>query len=203
MSKPIIKCTGFSLSDFWIPPFELYEGEMARLWIARTSADTPILGYDLHLDLSRLFAKKTFTEGLEVEYPAPFAATIEQWGFMQKMFPLTVDRFLMKRQKLSLKEAKDIKRQLALTGEEEIRRMEFNTRKKLTISALFMRNECITFDYYGLSPSGLEDLEVFVHEYLKNGSSVITFDNLHFLTDEYLSQEKPFKQVKHIVVEAT
>lgn len=180
----ILKCKGIEIEEYFIPPFTLYAGEVVRFWIQIVPKNANKSGYEISQILRKILTSKKEQEGLEINHHIPFAESILEKNILSTIFPLTVKKYLQKKRKLNLTQIQDILQELNLNSKDKIGYLDFTTRKSLSISSLFKKCDCISFDYYGLDPLGTDKIDNLIMKAIKAGKSAIGFDNLYFFEEE-------------------
>ncbi|MEM9932737.1 MAG: hypothetical protein AAF824_03960 [Bacteroidota bacterium] len=191
------KSEGFNLYGYHVPAFELDHNRLLKIWIQIVPPDPELSGYNFSKYLAKLLQKKRIVNGLYVDKSIPFAGNISENKILEKFYPLTVDRFLHRRKNINEESSSKIKSVLGVEGKDRINRMNFTSRKALSILSAFEDSTCISFDYYGLDHYGVQKINSIVERELQNGKSAIGFDNLY-----YLERIEPSKLVNQIIINA-
>jgi hypothetical protein len=183
--KSIINCRGIELDNFVIPPFTFNHGEMLRLWIQILPRD----GYELCKKLIYIFNKSILQKGIDVNEKVEFVDVIKENKLQKWISPLTVENYLRKNIGLKNIEIEETLKEFGIEPKQWIKKIDHYTQKALTISALFKKTNCLSFDYYGLG--ALPEIEItdLIIKEINSGKSAISFDNLFYLTENELSDK--------------
>ena len=193
--KSLAKCEGIEYCGYFIPPFDWQEGELLRLYVQIIPVVDGYCGYAFSQTLIKLFEKKLDLPGLWVKQAVPFANYIQQNKLSWIVNPLTVDRFLLKRNKIDAEWVNEIKSLLDLNGNEKIGMLGATVNKMLSICAMCTNDNQISFEYYGLDWMGTQKLNVLLEQLIKSGKSLIGLDNYY-----YYEKEESFEQIKPVIV---
>ena len=180
---PIINCSGFKLNNFVIPPFKLNPGEFLRIYFPAPPKITLSESAILHKMIRSLIFKESEFEGFSVKTPFPYADLIIERPIIRLFYPLTVKRFLYKHQ-LSNKVIDKIISKLGLALDDKISTIGFGKQKALVLFALSNTSPTLSFDFNGLDYKRTIEIEQLVRDFIRNGKTVIGFDNQFFLQEK-------------------
>ena len=170
----------FKINEFRIPEFTLRKGEMIRFWveiIPRLEADSD--GYWGAKKMQETI--KSFNQkGKEIRI-CPLRVKRKLFEYM---VPITAGDYLKKRYNfLTEEEIESVLMQFKIKPEFKIKALGTAHQKVFSIICEFQNNKIVSFDYYGLSPATEEQLTTFVKSELSKGKSAISFDNLHYKSE--------------------
>ncbi|MCF2875194.1 MULTISPECIES: hypothetical protein [unclassified Tenacibaculum] len=173
----------FELYGISVPEFELKKGKLIRLYIPSTR----IIGFDLTIELIKHFQNKN--ENL------PWTKNYSQNSILEKLFPLTVEMYLIKKKKIDKQNAIRIVEEIGIKLNDKFEEIGFINRKALIIKALFEKNNSILIDYYGADAIGIKKLEQIVNTEIEKGKTGIAFDLL-----EYIEEKEPYENIERIKI---
>lgn len=176
----ILSSQGFKINEFKIPAFTLNKGEMIRFWveiIPKSEADSD--GYWGVRKMQEVIKSIDHRENKITICPPRVRR-----NFLEHIKQTTIGEYFKNRCNLSRNETLDILKQFGVEPEFVIRNLGTAHQKVLSIAYMFQKNQVISFDYYGLSPSTEEQLTAFVKQELGKGKSAIGFDNLCYKTEK-------------------
>ncbi|HEX8425732.1 hypothetical protein [Hymenobacter sp.] len=191
----IIINKGFVIRGYYVPPFNLVPGKLIRIYIPNFSLLGETLGYDLALEIIRLFSKSQEWEGIKILLPIPYAKNYNQNFWERNIIHQTAGRYLVKKFGATYNQVNDILDKFEVRTNECLSRMKFSDRKLLTIEGLFIRNRLLTFDYYGVSPVGVDKINYVIKQALDKGKCAIGLDNLQFI-----EEVEPYDNIERIIV---
>ncbi len=183
MTNSIFHNKEFEINGISIPEIELKSGNLIRLYIPSVR----IIGFDLTIELIKYFQKNNNN--------LPWAKNYSQNSFMERLFPLTVKTYLIKKKKIEKESAIRIADEIGIKLDDKFERIGFINRKSLIIKALFEKHNSILIDYYGVDAIGIKKLEQIVNTEIVKGKSGIAFDLL-----EYIEEKEPFENIKRIKI---
>ncbi|WP_440880410.1 hypothetical protein [Tenacibaculum sp. C7A-26P2] len=183
MTNSIFYNKGFELNGISVPEFELKSGKLVRLYIPSVR----IIGFDLTIELIKRFQKKNNN--------LPWAKNYSQNSILEKLFPLTVEKYLIKKNKIDKRSAIRIADEIGIKLNDKFEKIGFINRKALIIKALFEKNNSILIDYYGVDAIGIKKLERIVNVEIEKGKTGIAFDLL-----EYVEEKEPFVNIERIKI---
>ncbi|MFI1742872.1 hypothetical protein, partial [Thalassobellus sediminis] len=183
MTNSIFHNKEFELNGISVPEFELKSGKLIRLYIPSVR----IIGFDLTIELIKRFQKKNKN--------LPWAKNHSQNSILEKLFPLTVEKYLIKKKKIDKQNAKRIADEIGIKLNDKFEEIGFINRKALIIKTLFEKNSSILIDYYGVDAIGIKKLEGIVNTEIEKGKTGIAFDLL-----EYVEEKEPFENIERIKI---
>jgi len=183
MRNSIFHNKEFELNGISVPEFELKSGKLIRLYIPSVR----IIGFDLTIKLIKRFQKKSTN--------LPWAKNYSQNSILEKLFPLTVEKYLIKKKKIDKQSAIRIAGEIGVKLNDKFEEVGFINRKALIIKALFEKNNSILIDYYGVDAIGIKKIERIVNTEIEKGKTGIAFDLL-----EYVEEKEPFENIERIKI---
>ncbi|MDO1452016.1 hypothetical protein Q0590_37450 [Rhodocytophaga aerolata] len=190
-----LESQGFIIRGYLIPPFELKSGKLIRIYIPNFSENNEILGVDLATELIEVFKQSRPEKGLIVKESLPYAKNYAQNRLAEKLFPLSVQKYLTTNLKVPKEEAESIISELGIEPSRRLDKISFTERKYLTISGLYSSNEAIMFDYYGVDAMNIELVNRLIKSKVSKGKCAIGFDNL-----QYMETNEPFENVERLII---
>ena len=200
MNKLVIN-EGCTIHGCYIPPFELVPGKLIRIYAPNFSPANEPLGFQFASELVELFSRNKKTKGLKVALSIPYAKNYRQKFWDRNIKIETSRMYLTNKFKSTPTQADEIIHELELDANIPFSRIELTERtfltKLLTIKGLFIKNEALSFDYYGIGPSGEDKMNRIIKQELGKGRCAIGFDNLQFL-----EEAEPYDCFERIIVES-
>jgi hypothetical protein len=168
----IVHSTGFEIGKFFIPPFELREGELIGICLYGGSHF-----FDLKKELVALFMQKKTHPNLIVEQPFQFVERVRENAFRRMFWPTTVKDYL---------KAKGKKGSPLLDKMYEIDNIQPHTRistiygspqKWLSLYSTLSNSNLVVFDLLGQDPVGVLKTYEIIKECIQPNGAAILLDN--------------------------
>jgi hypothetical protein len=169
----IVHSTGFEIGKFFIPPFELREGELIGICLYGGSHF-----FDLEKELVALFTQKKTHPHLIVGQPFRFVERVRENAFRRVCWPTTVKDYL---------NAKGRKGSPLLDGIYEVDIIQPHTRistiygsleKWLSLYSNLSHSNLVVFDLLGQDPVGVLKTYEIVKECIQPNGAAILLDNV-------------------------
>ncbi|KXX66940.1 hypothetical protein [Flammeovirga sp. SJP92] len=185
----IVKCKGFTIGKFKIPPFELNEGELLRIYLCSGGGFL-----ELEKELVKLFTGERNIPELEIHHDLTFVDRIKESKLRSIFFPMTVEKYI----KHKGKPDSDISNRIYqiddfIKPKTKIITLPGNHMKWLSLLTVFSKSNKIIFDLLGQDPLGVEKTLGLVNESIIRGGSAIlldNFDDLETKSDKFIRAEK-------------
>ena len=181
MTNSIFQSKEFKINGISVPEFELKNGNLIRIYVPNVW----IIKFDLTIELIKYFQKKNAN--------LPWAKNYSQNSLLERLFPLTVKKYLVHKKKIDEQNASRIADEIGVKLDDKFEKIGFVNRKALIIKALFEKNDSILIDYYGVSAIGIKKLEQIVNAEIEKGKTGIAFDLL-----EYIEESEPYENIERI-----
>lgn len=167
----LIENKGIRTDSFYIPPFELNEGEIIVL---------NLLGgqhfYETEMYLKDIFCGKSKNEDVLVHKRLAFVAHFLEPQFSRLFYPMTVGRYLKKNANFDSPFATKIYETDWIKERTKVNTLAGNPRKLLSLYATLSNTDCTVFDVVGQGLQGARDTYKIVKNVVKNGGSAILLD---------------------------
>lgn len=183
MTNTIFHNKEFEINGISVPDFELKSGNLIRIYIPSVR----IIKFDLTIESIKHLQKNNAN--------LPWAKNYSQNSFSERLFPLTVKKYLIKKMKIDEQNASRIANELEVGLNDKFERIGFINRKALIIKAHFEKSNSIIIDYYGVSALGIKKLEQIVNSEIEKGKTGIAFDLL-----EYMEEKEPYENIERIKI---
>lgn len=171
MKELLIESKGISTDQYFIPPFELREGELVIIYLE------PVVHFDeLKAQLVAIFAKEVLHENVKVEKPLTFAESFKESFFKRIFNPITVGRYLKKNANTSNPVISKILEIDTFTKKDKVKNLGTSEKKRLSLSAVFSKNKNIVFDLRGESAMHFSKTYEFVKDEIKKEGAAILID---------------------------
>ncbi len=186
----IIKNNGITRDNFYIPPFELNEGEVVILHLFGGSHYDSIRNY-----LRDVLTGKQKNDNVEVYKPLLFVDYIFESKWRSLFYPLTVGEYLKKNADTKSSYATKIYETNSwITKRTKVNILTGALRKLLSLFAKLSKSRDIVFDLDGQDPLGAMNMYKFVKENVKNGGCAILLD----WVDDFRNDCTKFIQLEQI-----
>lgn len=171
------------INGIFIPDFVLKSRTLIRIYVPSVQ----IIKFDLTIELIKHLQKTNAN--------LPWAKNYSQNSFFERLFPLTVGKYLIQKMKIDEQNALRIADELELGLNDKFERLGFVNRKALIIKAHFEKSNSVIIDYYGVSAIGIKKLERIVNSEIEKGKTGIAFDLL-----EYMEEKEPYENIERIEI---
>lgn len=170
-NKMILKNKGIKTDKYYIPPFDLNEGEIVVL---------NLFGGQ-HFQETKMYLKDIFTgkipnENITINRRLTFVEHFIEPKFRRLFYPVTVGEFLKRNANSKsdfVTKIYDIER---ITKKRKVNTLPGNSRKLLCMYATLSNTKDIIFDLGGQDPQGAEETYQIVKDNVKKGGSAIFLD---------------------------
>ncbi|WP_264529473.1 hypothetical protein [Flavobacterium sp. N502540] len=180
--KIVLENKGIKTDTYYVPPFVLYEGEIAVLFLSNEKCP-----YDTEMYLKDIFCGKIKHENVTLHKKMTFVDFFRESNFRGYFFPSTVNRYIKRRADLTNPFLVKLFEDKYVTRKTRMNRLGGTQRKLLNLYVTLSKATDIIFDVVGLDPQGSVLTFKMVEETVKNGGSAILFDSFAN-TKEYASK---------------
>lgn len=184
----IAKSNGFEFGDFWIPPFELNEGDLLSICLFGGAHFFP-----LENELVKLFTGQTTHPGIEMYEKMAFNAHIKISPIKDFFFPLTVGNYLRKNGSATVSDLKDGFGLDYISAKTKVRLLNQTHRRWISLVSMLSRTHRIVFDLRGQDQLSGEKTLDYIKKFTDQGGTAILFDNYESIESQvtkYLSINK-------------
>ncbi|AGC78024.1 hypothetical protein LX97_03114 [Nonlabens dokdonensis] len=183
MTNTIFYSKEFEINGISVPDFELRSGKLIRIYVPSVR----IIEFDLTIESIKHLQKTNAN--------LPWAKNYSQNSFIERLFPLTVEKYLIQKMKIDKNNASRIANELDIGLNERLELINFTNRKALIIKAHFEKSNSIIIDYFGVGAVGIKKLEQIVNSEIKKGKTGIAFDSL-----QYMEENEPYENIERIII---
>lgn len=170
--KMILENKGIKTDSFYVPPFDLYEGEVAVLYLWNGG-----YYYDTEMFLKDIFCGIAKNKNVIVYKKMTFVERFKESNFRRIFYPTTVGEYLRKNANLDDPFSKKIFEEEWITNKTKVNTLNDNTsRRLLFIYATLSKTKDIVFDMAGVGPEGAKLIFKMVKEVVETGGSAILLD---------------------------
>lgn len=167
----IVKSKGIKTDLYYIPPFELSEGELVVIYLYGG-----VHYYDLKMELVDIFTGKTRNDNVNIFRPLTFVEHFKESTFRRLFYPMTVGKYLNKKANLKNNFAAKIYDIDWISKKTKVNTLAGNSRKLLCLYSTLSKTTDIVFDLAGQDPQGALDTYKIVRDTIRNGGSGILID---------------------------
>lgn len=167
----ILKSTGIIIGNYFIPPFEVREGELVVLYLYGGAHY-----HHLKSELVKILTGKRHHPGVKISSRCTFAEHVAVPAIRRWFFPVTVGGYIKRHAALSPQYSSLIYQREGITPKTRVRDLSITERKILSIYAALSRTNNIIFDFVGQGPTSAEETMQIVRESISSGSSAILLD---------------------------
>ncbi|WP_294965112.1 hypothetical protein [uncultured Flavobacterium sp.] len=169
MEELIIENKGIRTKEYFIPPFELREGELVILYLYG-GAHFEII----KTELVRVFTGKIKNENVNVAKSLTYVDYFRESKFRSLFFPVRVGEYLKKKANLESKFIQKIYEIPWIKKKTKINELHWNSKRLLSLYATFSKTKYIIFELAGLGPvDAKENYDIVRNEIRKGGSAIL------------------------------
>jgi hypothetical protein len=162
---------GITTETFYIPPFDLNEGEIVVLYLFNGQHL-----YETEMFLKDIFCGKTKDENVIVYKNLTFVEHFIEPKLRRLFYPVTVGEYLRKNANLDSPYSTKIYEIDWINERTKVNTLAGNPRRLLCLYATLSNTQNIVFDVAGQDPQGADETYKIVKEVVKNGGSAILLD---------------------------
>lgn len=171
MQKLIIESKGIKTDQYFIPPFELREGELVVLYL-----EVGCHFDDMKEQLIAIFTGKVQHENVKIIKPLTFAEQFKE-SFFKRMFnPIKVGHYLKKYANVNDPIVSKIFEIDTFTKKDKVKNLGISEQKRLSLTAVFSKTKNVVFDLRGEGASYFFKTYEFAKDEIKNKGAAILID---------------------------
>lgn len=167
----IIHSKGIKTNTYFIPPFELREGELLIIYLYGGAHY-----HGIKTELVKIFTGRTKNDNVTIFGPLCFVEHITEPAWRQLFYPLTVGEYLKKKADLKSSFTKKVFDIDGISEKTRINTLGWNRKKLLSLYSTLSKTRDIVFDLVGQDPKGANETYTVVKDLVKNGGSAILID---------------------------
>ncbi len=171
MNELIIESKGIKTDHYFIPPFELREGELVIIYLGEGAHF-----YDLKEQLVAIFAGRIKNENVIVTKSLTYVDYFRESKFRSLFFPVRVDEYLRKKANLESKFIQKIYEIPWINKKTKINELYWNTKRLLSLYATFSKTKYIVFELAGQGSDDAKETCNIVKNEIKKGGGAILLD---------------------------
>lgn len=175
----LIKSKGIKTDTFYIPPFDLNNGEIVIIYLFG--------GGHFHktaMFLKDIFCNKVKNENVIMHKELTFVQHFIEPNLRRIFYPVTVGEYLKKNANLASPYATKIYEIDQINEKTKIKTLIGNRKKLLYLYATLSKTENIIFDLIGQGPIEAEEIYKIIKEIVKKGGSAILLDSFDDLKND-------------------
>ena len=169
----LIENKGIKTDTFYIPPFDLNEGEIVVLYLFNGQHF-----YETEIFLKDIFCGRTKDENVLVHKSLTFVEHFNEPKLRRLFYPVTVGEYLKKNANFDSPYATKIYEIDWINKNKKVNTLAGNPRSLLSLYVTLSKTNNIVFDVVGQDPKGVEETYEIVKKVVKNGGSAILLDCL-------------------------
>lgn len=171
MKELILESKGIKTDQYFIPPFELCEGELIIIYM-----ENHRYLEDMKLELVSILAGMKKHKNVQVLKPLTFAKSIEESMLRRVINPMSVGRYLKRNANLESSVVSRIFEIDTFTKKDKIKNLNTSERKRLSLCSVFSKTKNVSFDLRGEGVNFYLKTYEFVKQEVKNGGAAILVD---------------------------
>lgn len=179
-----IECKGIKTDTFFIPSFELNDGDIIVICLFNGSHSQ-----DAEILLTDIFCGNTKHENVLINKKMTFVEHIVEPKLRSMFYPGTVGKYLKVNAVFDSPYARRIYEIDWINEKTKLNTLARNPRRLLSLYATLSKTSNIIFDIIGQDPKGIRETFEIVKTEVKNGGSAIMFDyfeNLRGTCEKYI-----------------
>lgn len=167
----LIESKGIKTDTYYIPPFELREGELVIIYLYGGTHY-----FDLKTQLADIFTGKKRNDNVNIFRPLTFVEHFKESTFRRLFCPVTVEEYLSKNANSKNNLATKIYGIDWISKKTKVNTLASTPRKLLCMFSTLSKTNDIVFDLAGLDPQGALETYRIVKDTIRNGGSAILID---------------------------
>jgi hypothetical protein len=171
MKELILESKGIQTDQYFIPPFELREGEFLLIYL-----DNHPVSYEVKSSLIDIFGGKVKHKDVIIYKPLTYSKHFRESEFRRRFFPITVGEYLERNANEKSEFAKKIYEIEWIHKKTKVNRLPGNPRRLITIYSVLSKTKNIILDVVAQDPQGIEETGQVVKREVEKGGSAILFD---------------------------
>jgi len=167
----LIESKGIKTDTFYIPAFDLNEGEIVVLYLFNGQHF-----YDTEMFLKDIFCGKTINKNVLVYKTLTFVEHFIEPKLRRLFYPVTVGEYLRRNANLDSPFATKIYEIEWITENTKVNTLAGNPRRLLSLYSTLTKTDNIVFDVAGQDPKGAEETYKIVKDVVRKGGAAILLD---------------------------
>ncbi|BFM42615.1 hypothetical protein CFS9_12560 [Flavobacterium sp. CFS9] len=176
MKKLLIESKGIKTDQYFIPPFEVREGDFIFVHL-----ENHIASCDVEEKVIAIFTGKEKHESVTIIKPHTFVKYVRESKFRRRFFPTTVGEYLFRNMKRKSKFAKKIYEIDWINKNTQLIKLPGNPRKLISLYSVLSKTNHIIFDLAAQDFEGIEHAARIVKDEIGNKGSAILTDRCDIL----------------------
>lgn len=171
MKELLIESKGIRTDQYFIPPFELREGEVVILYLYGGPHFQ-----DIKTELVNVFTGKIKNKNVIVTKSLTYVDYFKESKFRNFFFPVRVEKYLKKRANLESEFIQKIYEIPWINKKTKINELYWNSNRLLSLYATFSKTKYIVFELAGLGPVDAKENYNIVRNEIRKGGAAILID---------------------------
>ncbi|CAM3664619.1 hypothetical protein [Flavobacterium chungbukense] len=171
MKELLIESNGIKTDQYFIPPFELKEGEVVILYLYGGPHFQ-----DIKTELVNVFTGKIKNENVIVTKSLTYVDYFKESKFRNLFFPVRVGEYLQKSSNLESEFIQKIYEIPWINKKTKINELYWSSKRLLSLYATFSKTKYIVFELAGLGPFDAKENYNIVRNEIRKGGAAILID---------------------------
>ncbi|OOV17038.1 hypothetical protein [Flavobacterium sp. LM4] len=176
MKELLIESKGIRTDQYFIPPFELREGDLVLIHL-----DCHVASSYVEEKLIAILAGKEKHKNVRINKPHTFVKHFRESRFKDRFFPATVGEYLSKNANLKSEFANKIYEIDWINKDIKIKTLAGNPRKLISLYSVLSKTNNIIFDLAAQDFEGIEHAAKIVKDEIGNNGSAVLIEQNDYL----------------------
>jgi hypothetical protein len=200
MKELIIESKGIRTNQYFMPPFELRQGELVVVCLY----SGPCFD-DIKVQLLAIFTGRVHHENVKIYKPLIFAGPFKESFFRRIFHPVTVGSYLKKNADVNNPIVSKIFEIDTFSKKDKMKNLETSQKKRVSLSAVFSKTKNIVFDMRGEGALQFTKTFEFVKDEIKSEGAAILIDWVadlrndcsKFIAIEWLLDDEELRKIRN------
>lgn len=171
MKELLIESKGIKTDQYFIPPFEVREGDFVLICLGNHN-----VSWEVETKLINIFSGKQKHENVIVTKALTYVKHFKESEFRRRFFPVTVGEYLFKNANAKSKLAGKIYEIDWINKKTKVNILPGNPRKLLSLYSVLSKTNNIIFDVVAQDFQGIVEVGKIVKDEIENGGAAILID---------------------------
>lgn len=171
MKELVLESKGIITKEYFIPPFELREGELVILYLYGGAHFQ-----NVKTDLLNIFTGKIKNENVTIRKPLTYVDYFKESRFRRLFFPVRVGEYLRKKANTESEFVEKVYEMPWVNKNTKVSELFWNSKMLLSLYATFSKTKYIVFELAGLGPVNAKENYDIVRDEIRKGGAAILID---------------------------